>query len=461
MGRRAADLEKKKIPTVLAVWDLKEIIPIVKREVENAGVPELRMVFTTPSPDITHNNEFIPQFIDALTRPLTADEKKEGTYKAPAPPRIAMTGTYEEVQKYFEGDLSVFVDIPTTAKWTDGLPITPPTEAAVAKMLTGTSHSADEVVVPEMLPKGLMVTVEKVAINGVMAGCKPEHMPVLLAMAEHETAFMVGQPCAFGTLFVVSGPIAKEIGMSAGAEMLGAGNPANTSIGRCWALMKTNLGGVTIGVDGIVRIGNPLLRGFCIAESNDSPWETLNVSEGFKANESTLHKFSGLYQQNYYCSPGATPLNLDEVLVPTPDSLLYAIQHNGAATQSGILIIFSPECARTFAERYNFSTLQQLQDYLWDHATRNKKDWVEDYWFYVMGPIAQAGQRGKKMWNPDMLELPDDAQVPVLHRPEDIKILVGGAKTGRSWARMPCRVGGIVSRTGKPGKRAISIDKWR
>jgi hypothetical protein len=115
----------------------------------------------------------VDQVIRGLTFPLTDQEKETGVILPAKPPRVALEGTLEEIQKYFY-----------EKKWTDGLPIIPPTEENVAQMLKGTSHRADEIATNKMMPEGWIATVEKVAINGVMAGCRPEHMPVLLATVE-------------------------------------------------------------------------------------------------------------------------------------------------------------------------------------------------------------------------------------------------------------------------------------
>ena len=103
-------MEKKGIPVVLETWDYEDIIDITKRMLLQEGVPELRQVFTTPDTALTSLEEFIPDFIDALTRPLTEEEKWSGTYTPPAPPRILATGTYDEVQEFFEGDRARFFE---------------------------------------------------------------------------------------------------------------------------------------------------------------------------------------------------------------------------------------------------------------------------------------------------------------------------------------------------------------
>jgi len=187
-------MEIKGIPCVMESWDDEGMKSIAKRGFLFEGVPECRQVFTPPDTAISDLSEYIPELIEALTKPLTDEEKWSGMYTPPQPPRICMTGTYDEVQSFFEGDLTLFpANIAGYAWMTDGLPIVPPTEDRVARMLTGTSHSPDEIIMvssrgepphDKMSPAELIATVEKVAVNAVMAGCKPEYMPVVLAITE-------------------------------------------------------------------------------------------------------------------------------------------------------------------------------------------------------------------------------------------------------------------------------------
>jgi len=180
MGGVVAQLEKEGIPAVLESFDLPDLEFMAGEAFLAAGVPACRRVPTPPDTALTSLKEFIPDFIDALTKPLTDEEKWSGTYQSPIPPRIAMTGTYDEIQTYFEGDLTKFTFMAPHAWMTDGMPIVPPTEERVARMLMGTSHSPDE----EIMFGKYIGNVEKVAINAVMAGAKPEYMPVILAAAE-------------------------------------------------------------------------------------------------------------------------------------------------------------------------------------------------------------------------------------------------------------------------------------
>jgi hypothetical protein len=458
MGRVAAQMELRGVPVVLETWNMELVRSITKRAFMLDGVPAVREVFTTPEPHLESLTEFIPQFIDALTRPPTDEEKKAGRHKPPLPPRIAMTGTYTEVQEYFQGDLSRFVDTAPHCKWTDGLPITPPTEERVAEMLKGTSHAPDEVVTPgfafekdpletppkAMMPWGQIATVEKVAVNAVMAGCKPEYMPVVLAMTEAGGCVGYPGPCCGGHLFIVSGPIAKGIGMNSGGQMLGPGNPANMSMGRAASLIGLNVAGVEPGME----VWGNTMWGTTFAESSDSPWEPLNVAEGFNANESVLFMMFVTKLLPACTADVMTSTSYGEWVYPTPDMLAYSLKQAGADT--GVVVMFTPAGAKAFAKHHGFATAQQLQDYLWDNVTRTRGDWGSDYFFYRTGEIAAKEPRGSRMLNPDHLDLPDDALVPRFPRAKNIKIVVAGGEEWPSWGWV-----------GFMRYFATSIDKWR
>ena len=444
-------MEKKGIPVVLETWDFEDIKGISQRAFMFEGVPEIREVFTTPDTALTSLTEFIPEFIDSLTRPLTEKEKWSGTYRPPKPSRIAMTGTYTEVQEYFEGDLTRFPPRRApVALMTDGLPVTPPTEELVAEMLTGTSHAPDEII--EIKDRSgeveWIATVEKVAINAVMAGCKPQYMPVLLAMAELGVCRGSPSDCSAGHMFVVSGPIAKEIGMNSGISYLCPGNPANMSLARAATLMGINLGGCMIGVTTIGRIGNNIW-GLTFAESEDSPWEGLNVDEGFDADESVLVGWGGFVQLMPACSGNVkTPTDLLEFQNASPDHLVTALR---TCTENlGAIVLFTPDTANVWKERYGFTAMQQLQDYLYDNVTWTRGELGSHYRFFALSQEAKQNPRGSRKLNPDHLDLPDDAQVPFIMRgPKTIKIIVAGGD-GFAWG---WGSGWLPKST--------SIDKWQ
>ena len=173
--------------------------------------------------------------------------------------------------------------------WTDGLPVVPPTEARVLRMLEGTTRDPDEIVT--VVPPDLVeCTVEKVAVNAVMAGCRPEYLPVVLAAVEAACTDefnmhgLLATTYFSGPMIVVNGPIAERIGMNSGGNALGQGNRANLTIGRALQLVIRNVGGGHPGGVDRATLGNPGKLSFCFAEDEaGSPWEPLSVHRGLAA----------------------------------------------------------------------------------------------------------------------------------------------------------------------------------
>ena len=171
--------------------------------------------------------------------------------------------------------------------WGDGLPIVPPTAERVREMLKGTDLPPDRVisVVP---PKGGQATVEKIAVNAVMAGCRPEYMPVLIAATEAaaEPEFSLS---TLGTttsndcpLVIVSGPVARQLDINSGSNALGRGWRANASIGRAFHMILNNIGGSWPGVNDMSSLGHPGEFANCLAEIDEgNPWGPLHAEFGF------------------------------------------------------------------------------------------------------------------------------------------------------------------------------------
>jgi hypothetical protein len=183
--------------------------------------------------------------------------------------------------------------------WSDGLPVTPPTDERVLAMLKGTRRRPDEIVgkIPPYLGN---CTVEKVAINAVLAGCKPEYMPVLLAALEAalEPVFTLHGVLATtyfsSPILIVNGPIARAIGMNSGINVLGQGNRANATIGRALNLIVQNVGGGRPGEADRSTLGAPSKYTLCFAEDESDPtWEPLSVARGFPRGVSTVTLFQG------------------------------------------------------------------------------------------------------------------------------------------------------------------------
>ena len=236
--------------------------------------------------------------------------------------------------------------------WTDGLPVVPPTAKRVERMLQGTRRIPDEVVgvIP---PNQAVCTVEKAAINAVLAGCKPEYLPVVLAAVE---AACMDEFCMHGLLattyfsgpvVIVNGPIAKAIGMNAGLNALGQGNRANATIGRALQLIVRNVGGGRPGGVDRATLGNPGKYTFCFAEDEDgSPWEPLSVERGFKKEASTVTLFAGDGVQGIMDQLSRVP----ESLAKTYARSLSTVAHSKIYMVADAMLVVSPEHARIFRD---------------------------------------------------------------------------------------------------------------
>ena len=219
-------------------------------------------------------------------------------------------------------------------------------------MLSGTTRSPAEIVgvIP---PDNVPCTVEKVAINAVLAGCKPEYLPVVLAAVE---AACRDEFCMHGVLattyfaapiLIVNGPIREKIGMNWGNNVLGQGNRANSTIGRALQLIIRNVGGGVPGGVDRAALGQPGKIGFCIAErEHDSHWESLSIERGFAPTDSTVTLFAGGGVHPIADQKSRTPDSLTRSLALT----LRTVHHARIFGAADALLIISPEHMRVFRE---------------------------------------------------------------------------------------------------------------
>ena len=236
--------------------------------------------------------------------------------------------------------------------WTDGLPVVPPTEERVMRMLTGTTRAPSDVVA--IVPPDLVeVTVEKIAINAVMAGCKPEYLPWVIAAVEavcNDTFNIHGvlaTTMPVGPVIVCNGPGTRAIGMNSGMNVFGQGNRANLTIGRAVQLIIRNVGGGRPGEVDRATHGNPGKISFCFAEDEvGSPWTSLAVSRGVAAGVDALTVF-----------PGEGPRCVVDQLARDPESLcntfaacLRTLHNPKSVLAFDAILVLGPEHARVFAE---------------------------------------------------------------------------------------------------------------
>ncbi|HSJ91264.1 MAG TPA: thioredoxin [Ilumatobacter sp.] len=244
------------------------------------------------------------------------------------------------------------IEMMFTRGWTDGLPVVPPTEERVLTMLEGTTRAPDEVVAT--VPPDLVdVTVEKVAIAAVMAGCKPEYLPWVLTAVEavctdeFNMHGLLATTMPVGPVLVCSGPGTRRIGMNSGINVLGQGNRANSTIGRALQLVVRNVGGGRPGEVDRATHGNPGKLSFCFAEADDeSPYGTLAGQHGVDPGVDAITVFAG-----------EGPRCIVDQLSRTPESLanslahqLHAMHHHKLVLAFDAILVMGPEHARVFAE---------------------------------------------------------------------------------------------------------------
>jgi len=229
--------------------------------------------------------------------------------------------------------------------WTDGLPVTPPTDERVLAMLKGTTRRPDEVI-GKMPPFLADCTVEKAAINAVMAGCKPEYMPVLLAAIEAalEPLFTLHGVLATtyfsSPIIIVNGPIAKQIGMNSGINALGQGNRANATIGRALNLIVQNVGGGRPGEADRSTLGAPSKYTLCFAEDESDPeWEPLSVARGLPRGVSAVTLFQGHGPEAFVDQKSRSPEGLTRSFALS----LVKMGHDRLTQSARALLVLSPE----------------------------------------------------------------------------------------------------------------------
>jgi hypothetical protein len=219
-------------------------------------------------------------------------------------------------------------------------------------MLAGSTRDPQEIVA--VVPPDLVeCTVEKVAINAVMAGCRPEHLPVVLAAVEaactdeFNAHGVLATTMPVGPVLVVNGPVRRRIGMNSGVNVLGQGNRANSTIGRALQLVIRNVGGGRPGGVDRATQGNPGKVGFCFAEDEEgSPFEPFHVWRGFDAQSSTVTLFAGEGPRGVVDQLSRDPESLARSLA----ACLRTVQHPKLPIVFDAMLIIGPEHGRVLRE---------------------------------------------------------------------------------------------------------------
>lgn len=304
-----------------------------------------------------------------------------------------------------------------SARWTDGLPIAIPTEAKVQQSLEYLGCAPD-LVVGQIPPKRAEATVERIVVNALMAGCRQEYLPVVLAAVEAmlDPKFDLGGVQAttgpHAPLVVVNGPLAQELDVNGAYGAFGPGWQSNATIGRAVRLVLMNLGGAAPGSVDKSTQGHPNKYSYCIAENQAaSPWTPLHVERGFSPETSTVTMIA--------CH---SPVNIHDTVSPRARGLLTTVADTMATmggsklyrTPGEVFLLLSPEHANIIAR--DGWTKEDLRQFIFEHARRS------------VGELKRGGMsQGETIW-PRWLADDDDAMVPLVERPSDIGVLVvGGA----------------------------------
>jgi hypothetical protein len=316
---------------------------------------------------------------------------------------------------------------------TDGLPVVPPTRERVDRMLAASGRPR-ETLVAEVPPNFGRATVEKLAVNAVMAGCRPDYFPVLLAVVEAacDPAFNLhgqsGTTNATSPLIIINGPVRERLGVNCAAGVFGPGFRANATIGRALRLIMINLGGTKAGEISMSTLGHPGRYTYCIGENEEaSPWEPLHVERGHAREASTVTLF-----------PGEGPFIINDHLSRTAPQLVASLgwsaagvwNHKSFPLYGHTLWVIGPEHAKTIAG--DGWSKQDVKRYLFETIRRRASE-------LAPGPDGAESGRLKNAAGSD-----PDALVPKFPSVEEITIVVAGGTAGRFSAVVPGWMGGEI-----------------
>src|SRR5213594_4188292 len=428
------------VPTVAMHTD--KFDRVVRSVADVNGMPDLAQVFV-PQPimgksaaqlrayvdgkDPISGRRVMQEVIEGLTHPRS---RAAGAVYDRSTPRLVEPDTEDNLHRLF-----------LARSWTDTLPIVLPTEERVAAMLAGTRRKPGEVV-------GRMrsthfreyweYTVEKVAVNAVMAGARPEYLPVILALAATGASARGSTTSSMAAMAVVNGPIRHEIQMNSGTGAMAPYNHANATIGRAYGLLSQNLQGGS--VPWLTYMGsqgnNYAYNSVTFAENEErSPWEAFHVQQGFKPTDSTVSVFTG-------CRSTAFTLGLREKhWREHVRNMLRGMDPHIPPT-----LLLDPITARQFIDRGEFRTKATLIDWLYDNALMP----ASEYWDYqlVQNYLYPRATFGEEPWASKLKAAPDE--LIRMFRREDIHVVVVGGETNGYWRIMGCTY-----------QKTVSVDEWR
>ena len=311
-------------------------------------------------------------------------------------------------------DLLAFNEECERRRWTDGLPLIPPTVARVEGMLRGTSRLPTEVVA-HVAPGFGVASIERIAINAVMAGCRPEYLPLLIAAVEAVADRRFNLQGIQATTnsatpwIVVNGPIAGRLRVNSKLNCLGQGSWANATLGRALRLVLQNIGGAVPGDMDRATHGQPGKYTFCCAENEaESPWAPLHVERGYAAGESviTVIGAAGTLNMNSHAKDATELLRViaDSMAFPTSNDYHFAGEP---------WVVISPEHAEVL-KRGGLSK-RDVRKQLWEQSKMSARRFAaKDY------------DRARHTRGGELGEFSPDTEVPISRSPDDVGIIVAG-----------------------------------
>jgi hypothetical protein len=435
------ELEKAGVPSVAVHTNV--FARLAQSTARVAGMPRTRQAYV-PQPvvdlspaqlrayiegvDPISKRPFMQEIIEGLTRPLDDEDLKGLTFERTTP-RLLTPDTEDNLQK-------LFID----NNWTDFLPVILPTEERVAAMLKGTSHPPDKVVGKlrtTSFRESWELTVEKVAVNAVMAGARPEYLPVILALAASGITARSSSTTSLAMISVVNGPIRKEIGMSDGIGAMGPYNHANANIGRAYNLLSINGQGGSVPDDTYMgTLGNWYNYSATFAEAEErSPWQPFHVQQGWRPEDSTVSIFFGArYTQSGYGPRETWKEKFIRCLTAGDPNM-------------PPLIVMDPIVARLFVD-LGFDTKEKLIAWCAENARMPAREYWDDQWVQTLTlPLAVAGVEPFAT----RLKAKPDEMIGIFES-SDLHIVVTGGETQGAFKM----IGGAYR-----GKATVSIDDWR
>src|SRR6266705_2210633 len=430
------------VPTVAVHTD--KFDRVVRSVASVNGMPGLQQVFV-PQPVMGKSARELRAYVDGndpitglpvmreviegLTQPFNEGDLGPVEFDR-STPRLVEPDTADSLERLFLEN-----------RWTDMLPIVLPTEERVQAMLAGTRRKPDEIVGrmrSTYFREYWEYTVEKVAVNAVMAGARPEYLPVILALAATGASARGSTTSSMAAMAVVNGPIRHEIQMNSGTGAMAPYNHANATIGRAYGLLSQNLQGGS--VPGLTYMGsqgnNYAYNSVTFAENEErSPWEAFHVQQGFKPTDSTVSVFTG-------CRSTAFTLGLREK---------HWREHvrnmlRGMDPHIPPVFVLDPITARQFIDRGGFTKKDALIDWIYENARMP----AGEFWDYqlVQNYLYPRATFGEEPWATKLKAAPDE--MIQMYRREDIHVVVVGGETNGYWRIM-----------GASYAKTVSVDDWR